>query len=48
VSRRWFAAIEQMCGGPGAAGGLGEVLLDALGGAINQVNPSATALVHRD
>jgi len=43
-----IAGIEQMRAVQGAAGGLGEILLDAFGGALNQVNPSATAFVHRD
>jgi FAD/FMN-containing dehydrogenase len=32
----------------GAAGGVGGIALDALGGAVNRVKPSATAFVHRN
>jgi FAD/FMN-containing dehydrogenase len=46
--RTLLAAVERMQtvdGGPGAAGG---VAFDAFGGAINRVDPAATAFVHRD
>jgi FAD binding domain/Berberine and berberine like len=33
---------------PGAAGGVGGIALDALGGAVNRVAPGATAFVHRN
>ena len=32
----------------GAAGGVGGIAFDALGGAVNRVAPSATAFVHRN
>jgi FAD/FMN-containing dehydrogenase len=40
--------VEAMQRVAGAAGGAGGIALDALGGAINQVKPGATAFVHRD
>jgi FAD/FMN-containing dehydrogenase len=33
---------------PGAAGGVGGIAFDALGGAVNRVKPNATAFVHRN
>ena len=33
---------------PGAAGGVGGIAFDALGGAVNRVKPGATAFVHRN
>ena len=37
-----------MTGVKGAAGGVGEIGLDAFGGALNRVRADATAFVHRD
>ena len=38
-------ALQQV---PGAAGGVGGIAFDALGGAVNRVKPGATAFVHRN
>ncbi|HUN38043.1 MAG TPA: FAD-binding oxidoreductase [Trebonia sp.] len=40
--------VEAMQSVPGAAGGVGGIALDALGGAINRVRPDATAFIHRN
>jgi FAD binding domain/Berberine and berberine like len=40
--------VEKMQSVAGATGGAGGIALDALGGAINQVKPNATAFVHRN
>jgi FAD/FMN-containing dehydrogenase len=42
------AGIERMRSVHGAAGGVGAIAFDALGGAPNRVSPSATAFVHRN
>jgi hypothetical protein len=39
------AALQRV---PGAAGGVGGIAFDALGGAVNRVKPGATAFVHRN
>jgi len=40
--------IENLRGVPGAAGGVGGIAFDALGGAVNRIEPGATAFVHRN
>jgi FAD/FMN-containing dehydrogenase len=40
--------VESLQSVAGAAGGVGGVAFDALGGAVNQVKPAATAFVHRN
>jgi FAD/FMN-containing dehydrogenase len=40
--------VEAMRSVNGASGGAGGIAVDALGGAINQVKPNATAFVHRN
>ncbi|HEX8008613.1 MAG TPA: FAD-binding oxidoreductase [Trebonia sp.] len=40
--------IENLRGVSGAAGGVGGIAFDALGGAVNRVKPGATAFVHRN
>jgi FAD/FMN-containing dehydrogenase len=40
--------IENLRAVPGAAGGVGGIAFDALGGAVNRVAPGATAFVHRN
>ena len=40
--------MENLRGVPGARGGSGAVLLDALGGAVNRVEAGATAFIHRN
>jgi FAD/FMN-containing dehydrogenase len=40
--------IENLRGVSGAAGGVGGIAFDALGGAVNRVAPDATAFVHRN
>jgi hypothetical protein len=42
------AGIERMRGVRGAAGGVGAIAFDAFGGALNRVQATATAFVHRN
>jgi hypothetical protein len=46
--RKLLAGIESIVSIMGAAGGVGAITLDACGGAMNALSPSATAFVHRD
>lgn len=43
-----LAGLERLRRVRGASGGVGGIALDAFGGALNRVPPSATAFVHRD
>jgi FAD/FMN-containing dehydrogenase len=46
--RALLSGIEKLGAIRGADGGGGSIAFDALGGAVNQVHPAATAFVHRD
>ncbi len=46
--RALLSGIERIRSIEGAAGGVGSMAFDALGGAVNRVPPESTAFVHRD